>query len=152
MRRRTPLRRRARLRSRRCLPSARRSSRRAQTSGFPAEVVDLALERAQWSCELCGRAPGDRRGVDWSAHHRRPRAAGGTTDPAASTAANCLIVCGSGTTGCHGVIERYRRASYDAGWLVPQWVDPARMPVLLTVDGLRREVLLTVDGRYREVA
>ena len=33
-------------------------------------------------------------------------------------AANGLAVCGSGTTGCHGRIERNRRASFDAGFLV----------------------------------
>jgi hypothetical protein len=88
--------------------------------------------------------------VDWSAHHRCPRAAGGTSDPAASTAANCLIVCGSGTTGCHGVVERMRTAAYVAGWLVHSGQDPAGVPVLL--DHGTRPVLLTVDGRYREVA
>jgi len=146
MRRRLPLRRRAPLRT----AAARRTSRRPRHPGFAAGVVELALERAQYSCEICGRQLSDRRGVDWSAHHRRPRAAGGTADPAASTAANCLIICGGGTTGCHGVVEAHRGAAYVAGWLVWQGQDPAEVPVLL--DHGTRPVLLTVDGRYREVS
>jgi hypothetical protein len=119
--------------------------------GFQPPVVAAALQRAGHGCELCSRRLGPVRGIDWSAHHRRPRGAGGTSDPTAATAANCLIVCGHGTFGCHGLIESRRAAALRAGWLLRQGQDPAAVPALVRIAGQPCQVLLGVDGRYREV-
>jgi len=81
----------------------------------------------------------------WSAHHRRPKGAGGTRRADVHTLPNLLALCGSGTTGCHGWVESNRTLALTWGFLVPQAADPAKMPVLL---GGRLWVLLTPDGAY----
>lgn len=56
-------------------------------------------------CEKCGqREP-------LSMHHRRKRGQGGTWAPS-----NIVVVCGSGTTGCHGWIERNPTNANAEGW------------------------------------
>lgn len=59
-----------------------------------ARVVDPAALRAARlagdECAACGRPPG-------SVHHVIPRSEGGDDVPA-----NLVLLCGSGTTGCHG--------------------------------------------------
>lgn len=93
------------------------------------------LIRAWFSCERCARTDG------LQLHHRRPRQAGGTTDPAATTAANALVLCAA----CHRWVESNREAATVRGWLVPQGVDPADVPVLIYGRG---RVLLGLDGQY----
>ncbi len=48
----------------------------------------------QGPCRICGRPPRN------SLHHLVPRSLGGD-----DTYANLVPLCGSGTTGCHGLIE-----------------------------------------------
>jgi hypothetical protein len=88
---------------------------------FTAAIVRHAFftrERAR--CFRCRRALRfEDRGIGWSAHHRRPRGAGGTSDPRIGDVSNCLILCGSGTTGCHGWVERFRASAREYGYLVP---------------------------------
>lgn len=112
-----------------------------------AKVKIVVRERAGGCCELCGRHPGP----DYSYHHRRPRGMGGSSAADTNQPQNLLFVCGSGTTGCHGLIEASRLDSYDFGWLVRQGHDPLDIPVVLA--GARRRYL-TADGGYdyREVA
>lgn len=114
---------------------------RVRATGPSDEVVDLVLERAQWSCENCCVGLGDRRGVDYQLHHRRPRRMGGSQLPDTNLASNLLLFCLS----CHELAESHRSAAYEAGWLVRQNADPAAVPVLI---GASRWVLLTADGRY----
>lgn len=105
----------------------------------------LVAERAGYCCERCGRFLHD--GDAWtrvhSFHHRLPRGRGG-----GNTAANLVLVCGSGVTGCHGQIESQRTAAYDTGWLVETGIDPAAKPLLIHELG---HVFLTADGDYQEV-
>lgn len=82
-----------------------------------------------------------------SIHHRRPRRIGGSSDPATNSPANLMLVCGSGTTGCHGRIESNRHNAIVLGYLLHAWDDPAKVPVLHPRRGL---VLLTDDGGYRD--
>ena len=84
----------------------------------------------------------------YSIHHRQPRGMGGTDDPAANSPANLLLLCGTGTTGCHGLVETQRALAVEHGWLVPHSTDPASVPVLLFFGD---RVYLTTDGRYQEV-
>lgn len=63
-----------------------------------------------------------------------PRGMGGTSLPADVTHAlwNLLIVCGHGTIGCHGYVERNREEAVARGWIVVHGVtSPRDVPVVL---------------------
>lgn len=102
----------------------------------------IVLERATvddvLACERCGRTITG----DYSIHHRRPRGSGGSKDPATNSPANLLLLGGSGTTGCHGLTERYRSSALHFGWLVHQGHNPADVPVMYR----NRRALLGDDG------
>ena len=87
--------------------------------GFSAVVVARIWERDGGCCARCGMAlrPGGR-GFEWSAHHRCPRSSGGTSRAWVGEAANGLLLCGSGTTGCHGDVESQRSLARAEGFLV----------------------------------
>lgn len=108
--------------------------RTRRNTGPTSDVVDAILERAGHSCEACGSPIGDRRGVDWSVQHRRPRAMGGTRWAGINLPSNLMILCGSATTpgSCHEFAETRRSAAVAAGWLVLSHEDPATVPVLIT--------------------
>ncbi len=58
-------------------------------------------------------------------HHRMKRSQGGTWDPS-----NLLLLCGDGTTGCHGWVEAHPEAAQAQGlWLTPN-VDTQSVPYL----------------------
>lgn len=84
--------------------------------------------RAGGCCEACGAIVGR---IPYSIHHRQPRGMGGSRDPAANSPTNLLLLCGTGTTGCHGEAESNRTAARARGVLVPRGTDPAAVPVLL---------------------
>lgn len=105
-------------------------------------MVELVLERAQYSCELDGAQLGDRRGVDFHVHHRRPRRMGGSQLPDTNAPQNLLILCPDD----HAMVESERAAAYAGGWLVRQNEDPLRVPVLIVAV----ERYLTADGRYAD--
>lgn len=119
--------------------------RRGHATGPDRATVALVLERDGWSCTRCGGPTSGERGRGWSIQHRRPRGMGGTRRVDANSPANLLTVCGSGTTGCHGVMETDRHVALEHGWLIPQTADPLREPVVL---GSGRIVWLTADGQY----
>lgn len=78
---------------------------------------------------------------------------GGSKRAELNTPANLIVICGSGTTGCHGRIESNRTEAYADGLLLHDGQDPAAVPVLLAcpVDGWPRLLLLAVDGTYSYV-
>lgn len=121
---------------------------RHRSTGPSSTTVEAVLERAQWACELCSAEIGDRRGEDYSVHHRRPRQMGGTRWAGSNSPSNLMLLCGSGTTGCHGVVESHRSGAVAAGWLVLSREDPATAPVLIHRE---RWVLLTADATYEDV-
>ena len=83
-------------------------------------VDEKVIARDLGACVRCGRHVAHlARGIAWSIHHRRPRGAGGTVLAWVSAAANLIILCGSGTTGCHGWVESNRKDARAAGYLVP---------------------------------
>ena len=112
-------------------------------SRFPAEVRSTILHRAGMCCERCGTSSSDWTG--WSVHHRRPAGMGGDRRPEARGAANGLLLCGSGVTGCHGWVESNRTEAYGLGLLVPRPLIPAGIPVQIVG---KRWVLLDDDGNY----
>lgn len=119
-----------------------------RNTGPSPQVVDAVCERAGHSCEICLSGVGDRRGIDYSIHHRRPRQMGGTRWSGSNSPSNLMLLCGSGTTGCHGVVESHRSGAVAGGWLVMSRDDPATVPVLI---GRERWVLLTADATYEDV-
>lgn len=73
-----------------------------------------------------------------SRHHRQLRRFGDHSP------ANLLLLCGSGTTGCHGWVHAHPAEAYRHGWLVHGWDTPAAVPVL--GDRGRRWWVLTTEG------
>lgn len=124
--------------------------RRARDTGPSKTTRDIVWARAGGRCELCG---GSLAGVQgFSVHHRLPRRMGGSRRPDLNTPANLILLCGSGTTGCHGRIESRREQAYDEGMLLHDGQDPATVPVLLACPGdtWPRLVLLATDGTYAD--
>ncbi|WP_067428492.1 HNH endonuclease [Nocardioides jensenii] len=148
MTRRTELRRTPMTRKR---PNAQKTvAGRRKNTGPSNTVRGLVYARAGWCCEVCGRQLHD--GNGWTqahaVHHRRPRGAGGSSDPATNSPCNLLLVCGTGNedpSTCHGLIESQRTLALANGWLVPQHGDPASTPVLVAGGAT---VLLTATGTY----
>lgn len=99
-------------------------------NGFSKSVVAEILTRDEHTCVRCGRGVDpSARGIGWSIHHRRPRGMGGSRDPEVTGPTNGVVLCGSGTTGCHGWVESNRVDARRLGFLVAQWQDPELVPV-----------------------
>ena len=94
---------------------------------MPQATVRDVKARAQDRCERCGTSDALR----WSLHHRKPRGMGGSKDPMIHSPANILLLCGSGTSGCHGWVESHREQAYEDGLLVYRNDDPAEIPANL---------------------
>jgi hypothetical protein len=54
---------------------------------------------------------------------------GGSKKSEVHSRANFLVLCGSGTTGCHGWVEHNRAVAREFGYLVPRGIDPTTVPV-----------------------
>lgn len=98
------------------------------------KVRQIVRARAQGRCERCGR-PGN------NLHHRKGRVGFDCDQPA-----NLLLLCGSGTTGCHGWVTANPAAAGAQGLSVSRLstVSAADVPVRLWAGRVR----LTNDGRY----
>ena len=68
----------------------------------------LVQRRDAWKCARCGRDAGTHWSGD-SIHHRRPRS---HPWPGLHQPANLLLLCGSGTTGCHGWVHAHPARAY----------------------------------------
>lgn len=66
-------------------------------------------------CRRCGASTWD---GDFSRHHRIPHGAGGSA--LVDRASNVVTLCGSGTTGCHGWVEKHRTDAEILGYLLPK--------------------------------
>ena len=94
---------------------------------MPAATVSAVHTRSQKRCERCGTDDSLR----FSLHHRKPRGMGGSRDPEINSPANIVLLCGSGTEGCHGWVESHRAEAYEDGLLVYRIDDPSEIPVTL---------------------
>ncbi len=128
-----------------------KAARRQRDTGPTDATRALVLDRAGLGCEVCG-AQLYALDVGWLAphsfHHRRPRAMGGTTRSETNSPANLLLLCGTGTTGCHGWVETNRYQALAVGYLVGQNHEPVDVVVELCAG----RVTLTHDGTYQEAA
>ena len=108
-------------------------------TNIPGKLRALVRERDGGRCQRCARFIGS--GAR-SMHDRRPRGMGGSKY--ANTAANLILVCGTGTSaGCHSIIEGSRTQAERYGFLVRQGHDPATKPVFRY---LRTWAIPTEDG------
>lgn len=131
------------------LPRRTTRPRRRAASGPSSTTRATVWARAGGRCELCTASLAGPRG--FSVHHRLPRRMGGSTRPELNTPANLVILCGSGTTGCHGWVEGHRERAHADGLLLHAGEDPTRVPVrLAALAGWARPVWLLVDGTYSE--
>lgn len=94
-------------------------------TGPTPKTVALVMDRAGNCCERCGRARPEQ------IHHRKPRGAGGTSDPEINSPVNLLALC----SPCHLAVERDRSVAYEQGWLVRREHNPATTPVWLAFRG-----------------
>ena len=121
-------------------------TRPADTGPTP-ETRAAVYARDEQRCRRCGRhAEGG------SVQHRRARGKGGTSREDVNEIASLVLLCGSGTTLCHGHVEGVEREqAYEDGWLIRSYdprpasavpIRPLRGPALLLLDdGTVREVL-----------
>lgn len=108
-----------------------------------AEVRALCLERAGHRCEYCYCSVHGSLG--YSAQHRAARRMGGSRLQWLGGPSNVLILCGSGTTGCHGWIEHHPADAYALGLALRTGWDPEQTPFRDIHDAWR---LLLPDGTY----
>lgn len=77
--------------------------------------------------------------------HRRARAMGGTSLPAAAHPANGVALCGDGVRGCHGWAEAHPEAAELLGWRLAPGDHPLEAPFYTRLLGWRRWVLADRD-------
>jgi hypothetical protein len=90
-------------------------------------------------CVMCGRVlsagwPG------YSCHHRQTRAVG------PDTLDNRIMLCGSGTTGCHGYVHGHPAESRDNGWIVSRHLATELIQEMPVTHWLYGKVLLLPNG------
>jgi hypothetical protein len=76
------------------------------------------VERADGRCEMCGFPANN-------AHHRKNRSQGGEDE-----LSNLLLLCGSGTTECHGWVTHHPAESKRLGLSVWRSDEPEFTPVM----------------------
>lgn len=153
LQRRARLARKTRMRRTPIKPAARRLAHPPRDTGPTRVTRQLVWTRADGACELCGRDLDGRPSTAYSLHHRLPRRMGGTRRPWVNAASNLLLVCGSGTTGCHHLIESQRASAYGYGWLLRDTQHPLEEPVVLGAPAWpdrTRFVWLTDTGTYAD--
>ena len=106
---------------------ARKPAKAPRDTGPSRKVRKLVLERDGWCCVRCGRWVKNR---PYSLQHRDARGMGGTSDPEINSPVLLIVLCGSGTTGCHGEVEEYRSPEDGRkGYRLKSGQDPALTPV-----------------------
>lgn len=104
-------------------------------------TCDLVDARDRRCCIICGQPL--EQALAASRHHRRMRS---HSFPGLHETSNLIDVCGSGSTGCHGLIHGDPGFAYSQGWLVHSWDDhPEDIPVNTYLHGW---VLLDNQGSW----
>lgn len=103
-------------------------------SQVPKKTIALVKQRDNESCVRCGRMGGN-------IHHRRMRSQ--SPKWAVHNIENLILLCGSGTTGCHGWVHGHPAESYENGWMVRSYRDPENVPL---IDAEGRAWFLTNRG------
>lgn len=105
----------------------------------PVKVTAAVDQRDARSCVRCGVSL---EVVSGSRHHRQRRRDGG------HSVENLVLLCGSGTTGCHGWVHANPTRAIAVGLIVPTWVREIALVPVPTVSGWRR---LHADGTAEDV-
>ncbi|QOI67674.1 HNH endonuclease [Arthrobacter phage Orcanus] len=111
-------------------------------SGPSAEVRRQVIARDLSKCQWCGRHVRTESGW-YSLQHRRARGMGGSRRRETDQPANLVLVCGTGTTECHGWIEAQPAQAIARGFRIAAGARPDRVNL---VDWTGREWILTDDG------
>ena len=122
----------------------------------PKQVRHLFFEREGQRCFYCRRPlsfnlRGSVVAGGWSLHHRKGRGMGGTRER--MTCAHGLVLCGTGSTGCHGWVTEHPKEAFEYGLCVPKNATTAEyQPQNVRVrDRAGRWFILTEHGRAVEV-
>lgn len=110
----------------------------SQPTPHTCQRVDM---RDEFRCQRCGKSLYV---VAGSRHHRKLRSQCSSTE--VHTVSNLMLLCGSGTTGCHGWVHAHPAEAYDLGFLVHSYDKPKDIPyrdyngdwVKLTTSGTRK--------------
>lgn len=114
-------------------------------SGVSIDVRAEVVARDQSRCVACSMHVDV--GSGWySLQHRRARGMGGSKADDTNRPTNLAVMCGTGTTGCHGRAEHDVVWARSMGYHVDSWDDPAAVPIW--VETLGCKVLLTDDACY----
>lgn len=97
-------------------------------SNPPKKVTDLVDARDGQSCQRCGASL---EVVSGSRHHRIRRRDGG------HATSILILLCGSGTTGCHGWVHAHPRAARAFGLIIPAVRKPALDPTTIPCIGVK---------------
>jgi hypothetical protein len=104
------------------------------------KTCNLVDERDGCCCVRCGKSLYS--ALTFSRHHRLMRS---HAFPGLHGTSNLILLCGSGTTGCHGWVHAHPSESYRNGWLVRSTNYPDEMPVM---DHRHGWVLLDDEGHW----
>lgn len=122
-------------------PTEARKSTKADAT-FSGEVVELIWNRDGGCCVKCGHPQDRERRGDvaggWSIQHREARGRSGSKGrPHLALASNGAILCGTGTTGCHGEVEADLEKAREQGYSVSALGirRPADVPMLHALFG-----------------
>lgn len=125
-------------------PARKPMRSRHRNTGPTPETVGIVAKRDQGSCAYCGGEILGERGWDWSVQHRLRRGNGGTDREFVNLAGNLVLLCGSGTTKCHGLVEGNPAWARQHGFRVDDGETlPADTPIEHAVHG---RVLLDDEG------
>jgi len=102
-------------------------------TGLARAMRHLVIARDLCRCVRCGISVCDPETFtpwhQFSLQHRRARGAGGSKNPLTNSPVNLIVLCGTGTTECHGWVESHRIKAQHLGFAVAQWQDPELIPV-----------------------
>lgn len=122
----------------------------------PKQVRHIFFEREQQRCFYCRRPlswglRGSMLAGGWSLHHRKGRGMGGTRERV--SCAHGLVLCGTGTTGCHGWVTENPTDAIELGLCTRRNATTAELqpPAVRVRDKAGRWFLLTENGRAIEV-
>lgn len=103
-----------------------------------AEAKRIVRERDSHACMACGAFAED-------VHHRKPRKAGGTSDPVvAYSPLNLACLCRRHHSACHGEHSEM----HDRGFMLRGAEDPASVPVYVAAEFGAERFWLLPNGEY----
>ena len=94
--------------------------------GEPSRRVCALVDERDGRC--CVRCGASLYAVNGSRHHRKLRSQCDRAEK--HTPANLILLCGLGTTGCHGWAHAHPQAARDEGLIVHGYERPSAVPVL----------------------